>query len=54
MEAVDKCFESGKWERLQNSHEGKFLVDVFLKAIGKNELTKALALEVVIVSISNE
>jgi len=54
MATVAKCFDSGKWERLENSPEGKFLVDVFLKAIGKNELTGAVALQVVIVSISNE
>ncbi len=52
METLDRCIKSGKWESLQGTIAENFKSDLFLKYISKNEVTNAVAVEIVIVSIT--
>ncbi len=53
MKTVEKCIESKKWESLSGSVENGFMTDVFLKFVALNPVTNAVAIEIVIPSVTS-
>ncbi len=53
LDTFKKCMASNNWELAENVNDTGLVMDVFVKNIGKNEVTNYQAYEVVIISITS-
>ncbi len=53
IDVIRKCVDNKNWVYFEEMHDSGLSIDVFLKYLGTNPVTKSVAIEVAIVNIAN-